>query len=109
MSSNKSLRKEILAADPEADVESLNNDELSDLSKKLKEAKPVEGINLDPDKPIIRGPQYTVAEGKSITSKKGIFTEGKPVEPKLLADGEKGLDALKNLVESKAVVKNWDK
>lgn len=57
------------------------------MSKNEKSAEKLE------EKPQDLAP-YTIAKGKSVTSKKGILGEGKEVKVEFLAGGKDSLDAL---------------
>ena len=99
--SNKALRKEILDLNATAKVEDLNNKELSSLREDLQKPKADTEVKQ-------RGPQFTVAKGKSIVAGvRGMIKAGDAITAETLSKGEDGQNALKNLVASGDVNQNW--
>lgn len=96
MASNNELRAQILAIDPHASVDGLNNKELAAF---LAEAKaPTDTVTeaeAEAEATAVDAPAGpTIAKGKSITSKRGILTGGDSVTAGDLAGGESAFAAL---------------
>ena len=99
MPSNADLIKSIEAEATEKgvdvpDTKDLKNDQLAALLSDLKksEAEAVE---------VIEAPEYTVATGKSITSKRGILSDGDEV---FATDFSGGKETLEAFIKSKHIV-----
>ena len=109
MASNMSIRKQIKELDSEVDTSELNKDQLTALLENLKNPKKKEGITLPGMAPKVKGPQFTVAPGKTLVAgKRGMIHGGEEVKAAWLAEGDNGIDALKNHLESGAVDRNWE-
>lgn len=98
MASNNELRAQILAIDPHASVDGLNNKELAAF---LAEAKaPTDTVtdaeaDAEAEAAAVDAPAGpTIAKGKSITSKRGILAGGDSVTAGDLAGGESAFAAL---------------
>ena len=115
MSSNKELTEKISLLDPEAETEGLNNVGLAELLASLKTSDDKDETSDDKDetsddkdetsddKDETPKPPYTVAEGKALTTKRGVKADGDEIKPTDLPGGK---DALEAFVESGHVVKN---
>lgn len=96
MASNMKLIADINAINPDAVTEGLNNAQLSELLKSLKaailamEPEP----ELDPEPTAKKG--HYVADGKSITSLRGILGEGREVKAEYFPGGEETFQGLKD-------------
>ena len=112
MASNAKLTEDIKEINPEAETDGLNNAQLADLLKSLKAAKelapdpeptpaPTPEPTPEPEAPKAKK-GYFVAEGKSITSMRGIRVGGQPVEAKYFPDGE---NTIKDLVKRGMIIK----
>ena len=103
MASNKDFIKSIVAINPEAKTDGLNNNQLSELLKSLK-TEVVEPEVVEPEvvEPEVVAAPYSVAEGKAITSRRGILANGAEITVKDLAGG---LAALEHFVKTGHVVK----
>lgn len=110
MASNKELAAEAaeLAAELgiEVTTDGLNNKALnalvSDLKAKKKDAELQTQADGDADEEDERATGVYVADGKAVTSKIGVLAEGRAVEAKHFAGGQKTLD---NLIERGHCVK----
>lgn len=113
MPSNKQYKEQAEQLAAELDVEittdGLNNEQLGDLVSDLK-AK-ARDAELDtqaddapeaPQEPGAKRPPFSVASGKSITSRRGILAPGDEIKADDLAGGKEALDAF---VKSGHVVK----
>jgi len=95
MPSNKELKKSITDAAEKLGVDAPNTDGMSNskLAETLSELKNREPIvealveALEPGIPVI-------AEGKALTTKRGILGPGEPIVPEDLAGGEEAFEAL---------------
>lgn len=129
MPSNADIIKEIesLSAELEKDVpetEGKNNADLANILSGLKAEKKEADKDLTPnagakaaadakadakakaeeeEAKAAKKPPYYVADGKAVTCKKGMLSEGDEVKADYLGDGDKGLKAL---VEKGIVVKS---
>ncbi len=83
-------------------VEGKNNAEMAEILKGLRALPPAADASAPAAEPE-KLPPYTVAEGKAITSSKGILSDGAEVTAEMLPGGAK---TLKALVESKHVDAN---
>jgi hypothetical protein len=90
MASNKDLIKSIVAINPDAKTDGLNNNKLAEMLKGLK-AQPIqpESEAVEP-----RDPAPVVAAGQSITTKRGILGPGEEIGPDDLGGGMESLVAL---------------
>jgi len=109
MPSNIDLKEQIAGIDPDAAVENLNN---AQLIKKLYDVKAEaekpdeledESDELEDESEPVKLAPYTVAKGKSVTSKKGILGEGEEIKAEYLGGKE---EALRALVKARVVSKN---
>lgn len=101
MPSNDDLKKQILEIDKDAEVEDLNN---AQLAAKLSELKkdPQAGAQDAADKKAeaqkakatdaAKKPPYYIAEGKALTSKRGILGPGDEVKVDYLPGGKDTFD-----------------
>ena len=111
------LKQSILALDENADIEDKDVDELTAMLEELKPepgdpaseaveakaaAKKLKEENAAKKK-AAKKPPYTVANGKSITTKRGIIAEGDEIKAADLAGGTK---AITDFVESGHIDKN---
>ena len=96
MASNKDLIEEIEKIDADAVTEGFSNKDLNRLLASLQDP----GATGEPVAEEPKG--YKVAEGKAITSMRGVLGEGEPVQASDFPGGE---DSLKALVKSGSVVK----
>lgn len=115
MPSNAKLTEEIVALAEalsiEVQTEGLNNSQLAELLSELKKQKeaadtPPEGDDQPdtlPEDEEVAKPPYYVADGKAITTKKGVLDAGCEVKAQMLFGDE---DALKALVKKKVVIKS---
>ena len=103
MPSNKDLQSKILELDKGASTDGLNNDELarmlSDAKSNLAETSDVATDALaDAEKEAleneIKRPPYYVADGKSVTCKKGMIDAGGEMKVEYLGGGKKSLATL---------------
>jgi peptidoglycan hydrolase CwlO-like protein len=131
MPSNADIIKEIesLSAELEKDVpetEGKNNADLANILSGLKaekkeadkdltpnagakaaaEAKAEAKAKAEEEAKAAKKPPYYVADGKAVTCKKGMLSEGDEVKAEYLADGEDGKKALSDLVKKSVVVKS---
>lgn len=101
MPSNKDLTADIKELDADAVTDGLNNADLSALLKKLREAKDLEGDKPEEPVAVAVAVGHTVAEGKAITSARGVLEGGDELSADDLGGGA---DALAALVKSGHVV-----
>ena len=87
MASNKDLIKSIVAINPDANTDGLNNNKLAEMLKGLKTQPEPEAVEP-------RDPVPVVAAGKSITTKRGILGPGEEIGPDDLGGGMESLVAL---------------
>lgn len=97
MPSNKQLTTDILAFDANASLEGMNNDDLAARLKKLR----TEATEVVPEVAKAMPAGHTVAEGRAITSKRGMLEAGDEVSASVLGGGA---DALEALVKSGYIV-----
>ena len=91
-------------------TEGLNNVQLNELVKSLKASKDAKAqaeadakAQAEADAKASKGDEYLVADGKSVTSLKGIRGPGTPVEAKHFPGGQETLD---DLIDRGLVVKS---
>lgn len=99
MASNKELAAEAVELAKELGIEittdGLNNKELSALVSDLKAKKKDAELQTQADgQEAERAPGVYVADGKAVTSKIGVLSEGRAVEAKHFAGGQETLDFL---------------
>lgn len=110
MASNKHLIKEImalsLALGLEVDPEGLNNAKLAELASDLKaKKKDADNITLadeseakdEPEAKDTKKPEFYVMQGKCLTSKRGLLSDGDEIK---VEDLSGGLVAIKAFVKS---------
>lgn len=97
MPSNAELRKqsEELAKFLEIEISTtgLKNQELSDLVSALKTKKKDAGLEIDEDLTTTNDSAYYLNPGRSITTKRGILSDGAEVKAEDLSGGQPSLDA----------------
>lgn len=114
MPSNKQLNEKIHALNPEADTEGLTNAQLKAMLAELEAAAEAADSEpaADPEPPAAEpatvaepaeGFAYTVADGKAITTKRGVLSEGAGVNVDDLAGGK---GAASSLADAGLLVKN---
>lgn len=119
MPSNKDLTKQITEIglsmgasqeDMDKAVEGLNNDKLAKMLKQAKAEKAeLEASEKGKEPAAIETksndkPAYYVADGKSITCKKGVLDSGEEIKAEYL--GENGQKSLDSLVKKEVVIKS---
>ncbi len=102
MATNKELTESILKLDADAETYGLNNKALAKLLKQLNSVKADDDELSVADVEEVKAHPYSIAEGKSVTCKKGILSHGDEIKADYLGGGQDALDAL---VKSKVVVK----
>ena len=83
MASNAELKAKILALDAESEVEGLSNKDLVTMLSALNTIDDIESADAG----------YTVADGKSLTTKRGILGDGAQIKAEDLAGGQEAIDA----------------
>ncbi len=104
MPSNKELIDDILAINPEEDIQGQTNAQLVDTLKKLRAAKGETGAEEEaPPAPAAKSSDaYVVAEGHSLSVHKlGIVGPGKEVQKEWFSDDE----TFAKLIAKKVIVK----
>ena len=110
MASNAELIKLIEEAATAAGVDvpdttGKNNGQLSEILSTIKQAERKQDkadkmkdssakADAEAKNPEVEKPDYELAKGKSLTTKKGIIGEGKEIKAEYLAGGKDALDAL---------------
>lgn len=114
MPTNAELLEDILKLDPEAQVEGLNNAKLQALLTRLREDAEKKGS--EPDSTDEETPPtdetdeagavvevvFVVAQGKALTTLRGIIGEGEPIAESDLPSGKEAFDGF---IKSKHIVR----
>ena len=105
MPSNKELQSQIDEVSEllgkEVDTSKMNNSQLSECLKGLNAELKAKGATAAPATVTNPKPAFAVAEGTSLTSKRGILNAGEEVTEKDLPGGK---DSFENLVQSGHIV-----
>lgn len=98
MATKDDLIEDILELDQNANTTDLTHADLTKLLGELRD----DGELLPASVEEVKVAPYSIAQGKSVTSKKGILEHGDEIKAEYLGGGQKALDAL---VKAKVVVK----
>ncbi len=106
MASNKQLIEDIILLKPDAVTDGLKNDDLVAMLKDLRPQKTADTSEaLKPDAAAAEAAaaeaaaadeprEYKIAQGKSVTSKKGVLGPGAIVKPEYFSLGQETIDSL---------------
>lgn len=106
MASNKWLISKIVELNKEAETEGLNNIQLTAMHKELQAATPQDEPSADDaeekkaeekalakvKKIVVELPPFYIAEGKALTSKKGILGPGDEAKAEFFPRGQEAID-----------------